>query len=66
MEEFWSWSFSTTECGFPVHTVAKNLSSKGQLIFVGHNAGGTGLSKTHFQKPPANSSRLGDADFLNA
>jgi hypothetical protein len=66
MKEFWSWSCSTTACGFLAHTVVKNLSSEGHLIFVGHNAGGPDLSKTEFQKPPANSSRLGEADGLTA
>ena len=66
MEGFWSWSCSTTACGCPAHAVVKNLSSKGQLIFVGHNAGGSDLSKTELQKPPANSSRLGEADGLTA
>lgn len=63
MEE-WSWSCSTTVCGFLAHTDVKNLSSKGHLIFVGHNDGGTDLSKTEFQKPPDNSSLLGEADGL--
>jgi len=64
MEEFSSWSCSTIACGFPAHDVVKNLSSKEQLIFVGYDAEEPDLSKTEFQKPPANSSRLGEADVL--